>query len=82
MNNIILTAFENKCPLNNFNFLTFKIKNTAIPNNKVINMHILHVHSISCKIEICPCLITALMSFFAVKQDWLPMILTWYVYIL
>ena len=71
MNNIIFSALENKCPLNNFSFLIFKM-NTTIPNNKIIKMHIvyhwiLHVHSISCKIEKCPCLVTVPTSFICCK---------------
>ena len=72
MNNIIFTALEKKWPLNNFSFLIFKIINTIIPNNEIISIHIvynwiLHVHSISCKIEKCSCLVNAPTSLVCFK---------------
>ena len=86
MNNIILTVLENKYPLNNFNFLAFKTRNTTSPNNEIINMHIVYhwisyVHSISCKFEICSAKSLHPLLLLAVKQNWLPRIL-WHGYIL
>ena len=62
MNNIILTAFENRCPLNSFNFLEFIIMKTTMPKHDKLNMHIvyhwiLQVYSISCIIETCSYLV-------------------------
>ena len=59
--------FEKKCPLHSFNFLAFRIMKTTIPNINRLNMHIvyhwiLQVHSISCIIETCSCLVTASTS--------------------
>ena len=73
INSIIFTSLENRCPLNTFNFLTFRIRDTTIPNNEIINMHIvynwlLHVHSISYKTETCSCLVTASTSFICCKS--------------
>ena len=57
---MILTAFENKCPLNNFNFLAFRIMKIPIPNNVHIVYHWnLQVYSISCITETYSCLVTA-----------------------
>ena len=58
-----LMAFVNKCPLNSFNFLAFRIIKITIPNIDRLNMHIvyhwiLQVHSISCIVETCCCLVT------------------------
>ena len=63
MNNIILTAFENKCPLNSFNFLALRIMKITMPKIDRLNMHIvyhwiLQVHAISCITETCSCLVT------------------------
>ena len=67
INNIILTVFGNKCPLNSFNFLVFRIMKITIPNIDRLNMHIvyhwlLQVHSISSIIETCSCLVTVSTS--------------------
>ena len=67
MNNIILTAFENRCPLNSFNFLAFRIMKITIPKIERLNMHIVYrwilkVHSILCIIQTCSCLVTASTS--------------------
>ena len=63
MKNIILTAFENKCLLNSFYFLAFRIMKIIVPKIDRLNMHIvyhwiLQVHSISCVTETCSCLVT------------------------
>ena len=56
MNNIILMAFENRCPLNSFYLLAFRIIKITMPKIDIINMHIvyhwiLQVHTISCVTE-------------------------------
>ena len=63
MNNIILTEFENRCPLNSINFLVFRIKKITMPKIDRLNMNIvyhwiLQVHSISHVTETCSCLVT------------------------
>ena len=63
MNNIILTAFENRCPVNSFYFLVFIIMKTTMPKIYRLNMNIvyhriLQVHSMSCVIEKCFFLVT------------------------
>ena len=67
MNNIILTAFQNKYPLNSFKFIAFKIMKITILDIDIINMHIvyhwiLQVHSASCITETCSYLVTASTS--------------------
>ena len=39
MNNITLTALENKWPLNDFNFLILNVTNPIILCNEMTNMH-------------------------------------------
>ena len=63
MNNIFLTAFENKCPLNSSSFLVFKIMKITMSKIDRLNIHIVYhwifqVHSILCVIETCSCLVT------------------------
>ena len=72
MNNIILAAFENRCPLNTFNFLVFIEMKTAMPKIDRLNMHIvyhwiLQVDSISCVMETFPVWLLYLPLLFAVK---------------
>ena len=42
MNSIILTAFENRCPLNSFNFLAFRILKIPMPNIDKFSMNIVY----------------------------------------
>ena len=72
INNIILTAFENRCSLNSFNFLACRIMKIIIPNIDIINMYIvyhwiLQVHSISYITETCSCLVTVPLLLIAVN---------------
>ena len=72
MNSIILTSFENRCPLNSFNFPAFRIMKIIMPKIDRLNMHIvyhwiLQVHSISCIIETCSCLATVPTSLLCSK---------------
>ena len=72
MNNIILTAVENRCPLNSFNFLAFRIMKIIMPkidkpNMNIVYYCILQVHSISCVIETCSCLVTVPTSLICCK---------------
>ena len=64
MNCITLTALENKCPLNSFNFqvfMTIKMIMPKItkPNVAIVYHCVLQVHSISCITEMFSCLDTA-----------------------
>ena len=72
MNSIILTVFENRCPLNSFSFLDFRIMKITKPKIDKISMSmvyhcILPVHSIPCTIEACSCLGTMPTSFICCK---------------
>ena len=68
MNSMILTAFENKCPLKSLSFLYFrmtKITKTKIDKLRIRMVYhwILQVHSISCAKVTCSCLATTPTSF-------------------
>ena len=76
MNSIILTALENKCPLNSFSLLDFRMTKGTKPkidklNIKIVYHGILQVHSIFGAKLVLSCVTTALTFLFAVKQDWL-----------
>ena len=69
VNNIILTAFENRCALNSFNFLDFimiKIINPKIDklSMKIVYHWILHLHSIYHDVS---CVATTPTSFICCK---------------
>ena len=72
MNSIILTAFENKCPVNSFNILDSRITTLTKPkidkhNMSMVYYWILQVYSISCTIETCSCLANVPTSFICCK---------------
>ena len=72
MNSIILTALENKCPLNSLKFLDFRMTQSAKPkidklNIKILYLCILQVHSISCAKVTLSCLATTPTSFICSK---------------
>ena len=72
MISIILTVFENRCPLNSVNFLEFRIMKIIMPEIDRLNIHIvyhwiLQVHAISCITETCPCLDTVPTSLICSK---------------
>ena len=58
-----LTGFENRCPLNSFNFLALRKMKIIMPKIDRLIMNIvyhwiLQVHLISCVKETCSCLVT------------------------
>ena len=72
MNSIIFTPFENRCPINRFNFLDFRIMKITMPKIEQLSMNIMYhcilqVHSISYAIETCSCLATIPTSFICCK---------------
>ena len=67
MTNRMRNLHLHKIPLNIFNFLPFRMMKITFPNIDRVNMHIvyhwnLQVHSITCIIETCFCLVTASTS--------------------
>ena len=61
MNSIILTVFQNRCPLNSFNSIAYRIIKIMMPKIdklNIVHLWILQVHSISCILETCSCLAT------------------------
>ena len=74
MNNIILTAFENRYLLNNFNFLAFIKMKTTMPEIDRHNMHIAY-HGFYKYIQYhvllrhVPVWLPCLLLLIAIKQD-------------
>ena len=67
MNSIILTMFENRCPLNRFNSLVFRKMKISMPKIDKFSMNIMYygilqVHPISYAIETCSWLLNILTS--------------------